>query len=268
MRAFLLLAREALGDAVRRRIAAVVAAATLLSLLAIDSCTACAGGTVWVNGEPREIAALAGATGVATVVVLALWIVALAGVLASDHLAQTLADGSALLVLARPVGRSSFALARLAGALGVALGAGAVLLGATVALLAARSDVAPLPALGAAAGCGLGALTAAALAMAASLALPRAACALLLLLAVGGVALADALALAGAEPSGALGLVARYGPAFAAAPARALDPWLAGVALGPPGPVLARAALWAAGSVALLLAAFRRVEPGAGGAEG
>ncbi|MDX1649862.1 MAG: hypothetical protein R3263_08400, partial [Myxococcota bacterium] len=130
MRAFARLSIEAVGDAVRRRIAAVVAAASLVSLLAIDTCTACATGTVVVDGEVREIAALAGATGVATVVVLSLWIVALAAFLASDHLAQTLADGSALLVLARPVGRAPFALARLAGALGVALGAGAVLLGA------------------------------------------------------------------------------------------------------------------------------------------
>jgi hypothetical protein len=265
--AFLRLALEALGDAVRRRIAAVVAAATLLSLLAIDSCTACAGGTVVVNGQAREIAALAGATGVATVVVLALWIVALAGVLASDHLAQTLTDGSALLVLARPVGRPTFVLARLAGALGVALGAGALLLGATVALLAARSEVAPIPAAAAALACALGAVTAGALAMAASLALPRAACALLTAVAVAGVALADALALAGAEPGGLLGAVARFGPGFAAAPARALDPWLVGVALGELPPTLARAAAWAAGSLGLVVLAFGRVELGAGGSD-
>lgn len=262
MSAFAWLALEALGDAVRRRIAAVVAAASVLSLLLIDTCTSCATGTVVVNGEVREVAALAGATGVATVVALTLWIVALAGFLASDHLAQTLADGSALLALARPVGRAPFALARLAGTLGVALGAGAILLGATVAWLAARGDVTPWPALGAAAGCALGAVTAGALSMAASLALPRAACALLALAAVAGVALADALALAGAEPGGLLGAVARLGPAFAAAPARAVGPWLEGVALGPLLPTLARAAAWAAASVALLLLTFRRIELG------
>lgn len=263
MRTFALLAAEAIGDAVRRRIALVVAGACVLSLLVIDGCTTCASGTVMVDGEPQSIAGLAGATGAFTVVVLALWIVALAGILAADHLAQTLADGSALLVLARPVGRSAFALARLAGALGVALGAGAILLGATAALLGARSGLAPLPALAAGAGCALGSVTAGALAMTLSLALPRAACALLTLLSVGGVALADAVALAGGQPGGVVGALARFGPAFAAAPARALDAWVPGVEIhGDPATTLLRAGLWALASVALLLLAFARTEPG------
>ena len=265
MRAFALLAREALGDAVRRRIAVVVAAASLLSLLMIDSCTACATGSVLVNGELREVAGLAGATGALTVIVLGLWIVALAGFLASDHLAQSLADGSALLVLARPVGRAPFALARLAGALGVALGAGALLLGATVALLATRSGISPWPALAAGLTFALGATTTGALAMAASLHLPRAACALLALVAVGAVALADGLALAGTEPVGWLGALARLGPAFAAAPAGLLDAWVPGLELGDPLPALGRAALWAGASLILLLAAFARLELDAGG---
>jgi hypothetical protein len=89
MSAFGWLAREALADALRRRIAAAVAVAALVSVAMLDSCTSCAP-SVTVDGEVRELTELAGAAGLGTFVMLGLWVIALAGVLASDHLRATL----------------------------------------------------------------------------------------------------------------------------------------------------------------------------------
>jgi hypothetical protein len=259
MSGFGALAVEALADAFRRRIAFVVAAAALLSVAMLDSCTGCAP-NVTVDGEVRELTQLAGPAGVGTFVVLGLWLVVLAGVLASDHLRSTLEDGSALLSLARPVSRDAFAFARLAGVLGLCLAAAAVVLGAATALLAARSQLPPVPALAAAAACALGCLTVAALAMAASLALPRAATLLLVLGGVFVVSLANGLALF-TTLGGWLGALDRAGPPLASAMVLALAPWLEGVSVaGDPIQVGARLVAWALGAVLVLAAAFRRVE--------
>jgi len=177
------LAREAIADALRRRIAAAVALAALVSVLMLESCTSCSP-SVNVNGQLREMSELAGPAGLGAFVVLGLWVIALAGVLAADHLQSTLEDGSALLALARPIARDSFALARLAGVLGLAFCAGLVMLGSAAALLATRSGLPVAPALAAGAACTLGCIAVAALAMTASLLLPRAAT---LLLVLGGV---------------------------------------------------------------------------------
>jgi ABC-type transport system involved in multi-copper enzyme maturation permease subunit len=259
MSAFAWLAREALADAFRRRIAFAVAAAALLSVAILDSCTSCAP-SVTVNGEVRELSQLAGPAGVGSFVVLGLWLITLAGVLASDHLASTLEDGSALLSLARPVSRDAFALARLAGVLGLALGAGLVVLGAATALLASRSGLPPLPALAAGAACGLGCVAVAALAMTASLALPRAATLLLVLGLVWLTAVANGIALF-ASLRGWLGALDRYGPPLASSMVLTLAPWVDGVSLaGDPVQVLARLAAWALAALLLLAFAFRRVE--------
>ena len=146
MNAFLLLAREALADALRRRIAFAVAVAALFSVAMLDSCTSCTS-PIMVEGEVRELSDLAGPAGIGTFVALGLWVIVLAGVLASDHLRSTLEDGSALLSLARPLSRDSFALARLAGVLGLSFAAGLVVLGSAAALLAMRSELPWLPAL-------------------------------------------------------------------------------------------------------------------------
>ena len=120
MSGFSVLAVEALRDAVRRRIVMAIVVLSLLSLMVVDSCTACAAGEVTINGEVRSLNDVAGAAGANLYAWLGLWIVVLAGLLASDHLQQTLEDGSANLCLARPVSRTAFAMARLAGALAVA----------------------------------------------------------------------------------------------------------------------------------------------------
>jgi ABC-type transport system involved in multi-copper enzyme maturation permease subunit len=259
MSAFGWLAREALADALRRRIAAAVAVAALVSVAMLDSCTSCAP-SVSVDGEVRELAELAGAAGLATFVMLGLWVIALAGVLASDHLRTTLEDGSALLSLARPVSRDAFALARLAGVLGLTFVAAAVVLGVAAALLSARNELALLPAVWAGVACALGCVVVAALAMAASLALPRAATLLLVLGGVWMIALANSLG-AFTQLGGWLGWIDRVGPPLGSAMALALRPWLeAGSIAGDAVQVSGRLAAWAIGAVLVLVGAFRRVE--------
>lgn len=262
-RAFAILSREALADAVRRRAVAAIAGVSLLSLLAIDGCTSCAGGSWVVNGQSVALPQVAGAAGLVTFVVLSLWCVALAGVLAADHLVQTLDDGSANLCLARPVGRTSFAFARLAGAVAIALATGAVLLGATAGLLNARSGLPLGPAALAGAAFALGALAMSATAMAASLFLPRIANVLAVFAAVGAVALANALSLADRAPDGLLGVLDRFGPPLASAVALALAPWIPDLSLaGEPALVFGRALAWAVLAPLGLAVAFGRAELG------
>ncbi len=259
MNGFGWLAREAIADALRRRIAFAVALAALASVALLESCTSCSP-SLTVNGELRELTELAGPAGLGSFVLLGLWGIALAGVLAADHLQSTLDDGSALLALARPISRDAFALARLAGVLGLSLGAGALVLGAAIALLSARSGLAVAPALAAAAACALGCVAVAALAMAASLALPRAATLLLVLGGVWLTAFANSLG-SFTEVGGWLGALDRFGPPLASAMALALAPWLDGVAIsGDSVRVTARLAAWAIGAVLALVYAFRRVE--------
>jgi ABC-type transport system involved in multi-copper enzyme maturation permease subunit len=259
MNGFGWLAREAIADALRRRIAAAVALAALVSVAMLESCTSCSP-SVTMNGELRELSELAGPAGLGAFVVLGLWVIALAGVLAADHLQSTLDDGSALLALARPISRDSFALSRLAGVLGLSFSAGLVMLGSAAALLATRSGLPVTPALAAGAACALGCVAVAALAMTASLALPRAAT---LLLVIGGVwlsAFANALG-SFAEIGGWLGALDRLGPPLASAMALALAPWLEGVAIsGDPVRIYARLTVWAIAGVLALIYAFRRVE--------
>jgi ABC-type transport system involved in multi-copper enzyme maturation permease subunit len=259
MSAFGWLAREALADALRRRIAAAVAVAALVSVAMLDSCTSCAP-SVTVDGEVRELTELAGAAGLGTFVMLGLWVIALAGVLASDHLRATLEDGSALLSLARPVARDSFALARLAGVLGLALGAGVMVLGAAAGLLSARSALPVLPAVWAGSACALGCVVVAALAMAASLVLPRAATLLLVLGGVWLIALANGLG-AFTQLGGWLGWIDRVGPPLGSSMAIALAPWLEGGRVaGDAAQVGSRLVAWGIGAVLALLGGFRRVE--------
>lgn len=263
---FATLFSEAVGDAVRRRIAWVIAGVCLVSLWFVDGCTACAAGEVIVNGEPRELPELAGFTGSAMLIVMSLWVVVLAGVLASDHLAETLDDGSAALTLSRPVSRTSFALARLAGVLALTLATGAILLGGAGFFITSRNELDLLPVLAAAGSCMLGALTIASFAMAASLFVPRLATVMIVLVAVAFVSSANGAGgvseSAGSEPlSGVLGGVHRLGPPLASTVAAALDSWTPQVEI--PGDPLAlnlRLALWAVLGIATLVVAFRRVE--------
>jgi len=258
---FRTLASEAIKDAVRRRVVAAIAVVSLLSLMLVDTCTTCSGGEVVVNGEVREMTAIAGWTGAVTFAVLGLWSIVLAGVLASEHLAQTLADGSATLALARPVGRRAFAFARLAGSLVIAFATGAVLLGATALFLEARSGLPTGPALAAAAHCAVGAVTIAALAMATSLYLPRIATVLLVFVATGAITLANLIAMFRDAPGGLMGAIDRFGPPLATSILVALSPWIDQVRIpGSPLEIAIRQGGWAVAGIALLWAAFSRME--------
>ena len=266
MSAFVALAAEALRDAVRRRIVVAILLLSVLSLMMIDGCTSCAAGSVEVNGEAMELRGTAGGSGVMIFTSLGLWICALAGFLASDHLQQTLEDGSANLCLARPVGRASFAFSRLFGALAVALGAGFVLLGATAFLLNARSALPLGPALHAGFQVCIGAVSIGALAMTLSLWLPRLATILLVTGGIATLATANLLALVPREeetPLGVLGWVDQLGPPLAKGVIAALDPWVPIASAGlDPGLMTLRLLAWAFTGCIALAFAFRRVELG------
>jgi len=263
VRSFRLLATEGVQDAVRRRVVAVVVALSILSLLLIDGCTSCTGGTIVVNGEARELPQIAGAAGALTFGVLALWCIALAGVLAAEHLTQPLDDGSATLCLARPIGRGSFAFARLSGALAIAGVTGLVLLGATAGLLNARSGLAPGPALWGMAAFAVGAVTVGGLAMAVSLVLGRLPNVLLVFALVGSVTVANALSLAGREPGGLLGALDAWGPPLASAVWVAVASWVPELPIeADPLALAVRSVVWAVLALAALGLGFGRVELG------
>jgi ABC-type transport system involved in multi-copper enzyme maturation permease subunit len=259
---FGLLAREALADAVRRRIVPLIAAMALLSLFFVNSCTSCSP-EIQLQGQSLQATQVTGVLGVAVMLVLGLWTVVLAGVLGSDHLAEPLADGSATLVLARPVSRAAFALSRLAGVLTLSFGTGAVLLFAAAVLLSQRQGLPPGPVLMAALACAASCVSVGGLAMAASLFLPRVATALLVFGLVWGVALVNVVGRSGAELSGWLGAADRYGPPLASAMILALWPWVEPLAPVPAGALAdaaLRSALWAIASAVLVVVGFRRLE--------
>lgn len=271
MSAFLALWGEALRDAVRRKLVAAIAVTSLLSLLVLDNCAGCAP-VLQMNGEARDAASLAPYLGTILITLVGLWVVTLAGLLASDHLTQALEDGHATTALARPVSRHAFAFARLAGALSVALAAGAGLLGTTAFWVTTRSNLPAAPAVLAGLGCALACATVAAFSMAVSLWLPRLATWLAVLATVFTTTLAAGTSFASAEVASRLAelfpnawaLLAgldHYGPPIASAMLRALAPWIGDAALPADfAAVLARGAVWTALGAGALAAAFRRIE--------
>ncbi len=261
---FCALAREAFRDAMRRRIVPVIAVFALLSLLAVDSCTSCAGSTQIVQNGERVLASdISGWTGMLIFTVLSLWMMVLAGLLASDHLAETILDGSANLVLARPVRRSEFALARLAGALGIATGTGAVVLTVSAYLLHLRNGVSLGAAIWAGLACAAGALVVAALAMTLSLLLARVATAMSVLFFVGAITFVNVFTLFGAS-LGRLGVILQhFTPPLCTAVVVALKPWIAPVVPDvDPTIMTLKLAFWVVASVLILLATFQKRELG------
>jgi len=260
-RVFAALAREALSDALRRRLVLAIAVASILLLQGVESCTSCGSASFVRNGQAVELPEVAGLSAMVVMIACALWTLLLAGFLASDHLAEPLQDGSAALLLARPVGRGRFALARLAGVLAISFASGALLLLAAGALLHARQGLPWWPALPAFAACAAGATTVGALAMLASLYLPRVATVLLVMLGVGGVAAVNVAGLFGAELGGLVGAIQRFGPPLVTSVAVALREWIAPSEI--PGNALTlalRQILWMLASAALLVRGFARIE--------
>jgi ABC-type transport system involved in multi-copper enzyme maturation permease subunit len=263
-RIFSELTGEAFRDAMRRRIVPVIAVFALLSLLAVDSCTSCSGSSQIIqNGAEVSSDAKSGWTGMLIFTVLSLWMMVLAGLLASDHLAETVTDGSANLILARPVRRSEFALARLAGALGIAYVTGAVVLTASAYLLHLRNGVPLGAAIWAGLACAAGALVVAALAMALSLLLARVATAMSVLFFVGAIAFVNVFALFGASLGKIGHIVQSFTPPLCTAVVVALKPWIAPVTPAVDPMIMAlKLAFWVIASVLILLAAFQKQELG------
>lgn len=262
-RVFAWLAGEAFADAVRRRIVPVIAALALLSLLFVDTCTSCSP-TVESDGQLFTVPEIAGAGGLAMLVLLGLWTAVLAGFLAADHLSAPLNDGSANLLLARPISRASYVLARLVGAWAMAAVAGVFVLVATTLLLYLRQGLGVGPA-GAAIGFVLvNAVCVAALAMALSLWLGSTLASLAVLASVWGLASLEVATQMGAEFWGPIRALVAFGPPLAAAPIGYLTPWLGAEA--PPQANLAlvatRSVAWAIAGALVLLTAFRRVDLG------
>jgi ABC-type transport system involved in multi-copper enzyme maturation permease subunit len=251
---------EAVRDAARRRIVAGMVVLSLLSLFVVDSCTSCASGPMIVNGREVETSGLLGFTSIILFGMVALWTVALAGVLAADHLTQTLDDGSARLVLARPVSRSVFALARLVGSLIVSLGTGAILLGMSAFFLKARHDFGLAPAAWSAGVATLGALTVASLAMAASFWMPRLLTFLLVFGVVASLAVTNWAALAGADLGTVWSAADRFGPPIGTGLALAASQWTGYDLDADPLRVGLQLLLWATFSPALLAVLFSRRE--------
>jgi len=261
---FVRLAGEAFRDAMRRRIVPVIAVFALLSLLAVDSCTSCAGSSQVVqDGAQVSLDDVSGWTGMLIFTVLSLWTMVLAGLLASDHLAETVSDGSANLILARPVRRSEFALARLAGALGIAYATGAVVLTVSAYLLHLRNGVSLGAAIWAGLACATGALVVAALAMALSLLLARVATAMSVLFCVGAITLVNVFTLFGTSLGRLGSILQHFAPPLCTAIVVALKPWIAPVAPEvDPTIVALKLAFWVVASVLILLATFQRRELG------
>ena len=205
MSAFVALTRESIRDGIRRRVVPAIVGVSLLSLVGINSCTSCAA-QITINGQTTPAAP--GWTALVLVVALGLWTVVMAGLLAADHIAASLEDGSAQLVLARPVSRLTFVGARLGGVLAVTLATGAVMISVAVTLLNQRMGISVAPAAVAALAVGAGAVTSGALSMALSLTLPRIACVLVVLAAVPTLAVANLISLLGGEPGGLSGFLA------------------------------------------------------------
>ena len=264
MSAFTALSKEALRDAVRRRIIPAIVLLSMFSLMAIDGFTSCAG-NVTIQDQEVQLAEVAGASGVILFVALGLWVGVLAGILASDHLQQTLEDGSANLSLSRPVSRDIFALGRLAGVLAVTFATGALLLGSAAGLLNVRSGLPLSPAMIAGAHAAVAAFVCATFSMTLSLWLPRLATMLVMLGFIATMATANLLSFIPREEpwTGSLALLDRLGPPIAKAPIAALGSWMpfAEIELDP---LFSGGALWAwavLGTFALLIS-FRRIELG------
>jgi ABC-type transport system involved in multi-copper enzyme maturation permease subunit len=258
------LSREAFRDAMRRRIVPVIVFFALLSLLAVDSCTSCAGSSQVVqNGEPVSLTDVSGWTGMLIFTLLALWTMVLAGLLASDHLAETVSDGSANLILSRPVRRSEFALARLAGVLGIALVTGAVVLTVSAYLLHLRNGVPLGAALWAGLACAAGSVVVSALAMTLSLFLARVATAMSVLFFVGAITFVNVFTLFGASLGKVGHVLQHFTPPLCTAVVVALKPWIAPVVPDvDPTIMVLKLAFWMIVSLLLLLGAFQRQELG------
>lgn len=260
LRAFHRLAAEAVRDSLRSRSGLAIFVSAALCLLFVERCS---GATAIFEHGGRTIdpAVFSRVIGPLLYGLVALFLVAAAGLVACDVLARPIEDGTVSLWLARPVSRTLYALARLAGAVTLSGVVGAVVLLAATVLVTARYDLSYGPGLVGMAVFLADAVVVSAVAMAASLFLPRLLTLFLVVTWVQLVLFANLAHMVGAVFGGWLGALERWGPPLGTALLFALSPWVGldadgGLALG----VFLRLGLWAAGSVALVAFVFRRLE--------
>ena len=263
-----ILAVEAFLDATRRRIVPAVVVISFLTLLMVDSCATCSA-NIAVSGAEGEAARLSvlNWTGMAAFGALALWSIALAGLLAADHLRSIFEDGSALLLLSRPVSRPTIAAARLAGSLAVSVPAALILCVGATFFLVIRGGLPVGPAIVATSATLASIVVVAALAMTASLFLPRIVTVLLVIGGVGLIGVVNVTSASGNELSGLYWLLDRFGPPLMSSIVLGLSPWSGQVIQSISTlDVVLRALIWLFAAVALLLVVFdqrdlTRLEP-------
>jgi len=253
------LTREAVNDAVRRRVVWVIGGVCFISLALVNSCTSCTT-SIQTSGQGVNAVEIAGWSAIVTLCLLALWTMVLAGLLASDQLAQSMVDGSALLVLSRPVSRDTFVLSRLGGSLAVAFGAGLILLGGAAFFVTTRGDLPLAPALLAILACALSCIAMAALAMSISLYLPRVASFMVIVVVIGVVGMVNLYAMSTGNVGGFYASIHHYGPPLASSIVIALAPWANYTPDVNTAGVVLRLFLWAAACVGMLLVNFRHQE--------
>lgn len=261
LRSLALLAADAVRDGVRNRVGLFALVFALLVGLFADRCTAFDAGTVVLNGREFDVREGARLMGPFVFASCALLLVLVSGFVACDALARPLSEGTATLWLSRPVGRASYALSRLAGALGLSLAAGAAVLLVVTVLLHLRLGLDPKPALAGVAVFAADAWVVAAVAMTLGLHLPRVVALGAVVLSIQMVVFTNGLHTVASVSGGLLGAVERYGPPLGTALFYALAPWFSeGVPAADWLGVCARLVLWGAGSTALLALLFRRLD--------
>lgn len=261
LRVFALLTGEALRDALRSRIGLGVLILALLLVLGVDRCAGAPSETITFNGRELPASFVGTVFGPLTFLVLSFVLIAAAGMIASDALARPLEDGSASLWLARPVGRTSYALARLAGGLLLVSAVAIGVLGFATAVLARRYGLDWQVAVGGYFTFVADAFVVSAIAMWLSLHLPRMLTLFGVFLWLQYVAFSNTMHVAGTLSQGSGSLLEGWGPPLGTALLFAVGPW-AGLELSPQQRALAaaRLAIWGAAAVALLLVSFRRRE--------
>ncbi len=258
--ALALLTREAILDAVRRKIVAVLVIVCFLTMMMLDGCTSCAT-EIKIEGSLFAMVSVPGMAVLIIFTMLSLWVIALSAVVASDHLSNVLEDGSAALVLSRPVTRETYALSRLLGALVVTLGAGAILVGGALYMLVVRGDFPLGPGLMAILCTVLSVISISAFSMVMSLYIGRIPNILLMFTLVAAISATNMASVTTGSPSGVLGIVNDWGPPFATAIVIALAPWAEFEVIGSNTlESILRLLAWTIGAVGLLLYNFRHRE--------
>ena len=256
-----LLAVDAVRDGLRNRVGLFAILVALCVGLFADRCTSFDAGSIVLNGREFDVADGARFVGPFVFATCALLLTLIAGFVASDALARPLSEGTAPLWLARPVGRTSYALSRLAGALGLSLAAGAAVLLVVTLLLHLRLGLDPRPALVGVAVFAIDAWVVAALAMTLALFLPRVVALAIVVLMLQTVVLTNVLHAVAGVGGSILDGIERWGPPLGTALLYALAPWFSpGASAAEWVDVCLRLLAWGAGSTALLAVAFRRLD--------